>query len=215
MTREELIKDLEDKFYITYNQTFNIKGIKNNPPIYKAILNLFSKEFRKDKSLKELIYLIYNPEKLNSKCYHPDCSNSTKFLNGKVGYSRFCSNECYTNFLKFTLSDRLSLVEASYRPLLLSKKELKQQLSFDSKGRVNPAFSKELGLNEDSMPVAVALLHYTDFLPIDAPIRERIFCIQNNISSLYFVVIVMKNLLSLQKIDMLIHVVNHVILRIL
>lgn len=62
------------------------------------------------------------------KCDHPNCNNSTKFINFKVGYQQFCSYSCSASFKWFNpeYADKISRISSENMSKLWEDPEFRE-----------------------------------------------------------------------------------------
>ena len=179
---------------------FESKSIKEQRVILKQLIDRLIKEykeykylvqyFRKDLVMRKCLeisteYLDSKEPRISERVYHithnlfeiPICSecnmSQIEYQNYKVGYRSFCSNECSKSYVKRRDSNITNY---------LSRKEIIKQLGkIEEKDIIN--LSRQISSSVEYKFLKESIIETTNYLPEDCKLTERLYQIQNNLTS--------------------------------
>ena len=177
MTREELICEIENNYWMESRNIVNYKKVSCSP-VFKDIKDFTS--FLDEASIPERFYCVKN--KINSRpiCTNPNCNNYTRFVSGS--YRDYCSDSCYNQDIQTPLSDRLERYEDAKLVSLDSLKDFLEKNALSKNKEIfSKSFSKGIGLTDESSNYLFSIMYFTSSLNKSASIIERVYCILNDI----------------------------------
>lgn len=182
MTREELIREVKTNFWFNSENKKGINSKKLKAKEYEHIFELLKEltPFLEDNtSIKERFFCIENNITERQICNSPYCNNTVNLKYG--GYADFCSADCYTKNKKVPFYERRAWFEEEETGNLTNEEVKEYFLKYYNKGRLDSGKVNGLGLLPESKPYANYLLQHTNFLDSHCEVRERIYCLVNEI----------------------------------
>jgi len=172
---KELIKEIQSNYWIESKNTLNSKKILRSP-----ILNNL-KELTQFLPIEtppvERFYCLLNNLQKRPICLNNNCNNFVSF--SSKGYKHYCSDSCFAEDSKLTVEEKFERYSDCKKIINIDdlKTFLYEKALTQNREKINPLFSKTVGLDQESFVYLFSLIHYTDFLSKDASIKERIYCI--------------------------------------
>jgi len=134
----------------------------------------------KDALVSERIYCILNNIYEQPLCH---CGKALVFTKFSEGYSSFCSRTCKNISFNLDYKDICAKFDSSIPLLSLESTKKELELYYFKNGKLLSNKLKMVGLDKRTLSLGKSIWEYTQFLPLEASVYERVYNIINSITT--------------------------------